>query len=117
MKAERRVWYLVCLCLGPPGWIAGVAIWFANRNDDRKARAAGAPPRVETFERAVKLFAYQDERFETGVEELADELQTILRWPDAREVDLGLELERLEAGQTVEEFCATPRRAPELPPP
>jgi hypothetical protein len=88
--------------------------WHEDRAASLEARSpVNAPGIVEVRE----LFAYQEERFQTGVEELADELQTILRWPDARELDLGLELERLEAGQTVEEFYATQRRAPELPPP
>jgi hypothetical protein len=92
-------------------WTRGA--WHEDRAASLEARSpVNAPGIIE----ARELFDYQEERFRSGVEELADKLQAMLGWPDAREIDLGLELERLEAGQTVEEFYSTPRRAPELTP-
>jgi hypothetical protein len=94
-------------------------IWTRGAWHDDKAAVveARSPVNAAGIAEVRELFAYQERRFGHGVHELADELQAMLDWPDAREVDLGLELERLEAGQSVAEFYATPRRAAELPPP
>jgi hypothetical protein len=93
-------------------------IWTRGAWHDERAAVveARSPVNAQGIVEVRELFAYQKDRFRAGVEALADDLQRMLGWPDAREVDLGLELERLEAGQSIEEFYAQPRRAAELPP-
>jgi hypothetical protein len=77
---------------------------------------ARSPIHVPGILEVQELFEHQKERFRDGSQDLVDKLQPVFGWPDAREVDLGLELERLETGQTEEEFYAKRRRKPEVPP-
>jgi len=92
-------------------WTRGA--WHEDRPAMVEARSPiNAPGIVE----ARELFAYQGKRFREHLEKLLTELQGVLGWPDAREVDLGLELERLGTDQTLEEFYATPRRRAEVSP-
>jgi hypothetical protein len=84
--------------------------------DDRAAIVeARSPINTAGVAEVRELFTFQEERFGEHLQRLIEILQAELGWPDAREVDLGLELERLGTDQTLEEFYATPRRAPEWP--
>jgi hypothetical protein len=91
-------------------------IWTRGAWHPDKAQPFESPINAQGIVEVRKLFAYQEERFLAGLQELANELQAILGWPDGREADLGLELERLGTDQTIEEFYATPRRRPEVSP-
>jgi hypothetical protein len=92
-------------------WTRGA--FFKDRPTSVEARSPiNAPGISETRE----LFRFQEERFGKALDKLIEQLQTLLGWPDASEIDLGLELERLTAEQSHEDFYAKDRRKPELKP-
>jgi hypothetical protein len=72
-------------------------IWSAGAfHHDRPAVVeARSPIDAKGIREVLELFDYQASRFREGVEPVLEQLQSQLRWPRAREIELEHELERL----------------------